>query len=264
MTYRASIVSYLAVMCIAMRQRARERLALASRVAFFALLLFVFSRLWRILLRDDHAGPGPVESVWYLAVTEWITIPQPRIHVDIEQDVRSGDLAYQLHRPVSYLGCRIASGLGELLLSMAVLAVPGVALAYFFAGGFPADARGLWLVAPLGLLAATFLLLCHVGIGLTSFWLHDCSPIYWVWQKANFVLGGLMVPLVLYPAWLRELASWTPFAAMLSGPGGMVFSGSSWRCLEVGGALLLWILVALAMLRMLYLRGLRALVLNGG
>lgn len=259
-----SLTAYLAVTRIAVRRRLREPLPLATRILFFVLILFVFSRIWRILLDGEQAGPSAVESVWYLAVTEWITIPQTRVHVDIEHDVRTGDLAHLVNRPVSYLGFKIAEALGDLLISMLVLTIVGGPIAYALAGGLPAHPSGLWLALPLGVMAAVFALLCHVGIGLSSFWLHDCSPIYWVWQKATFVLGGLMVPLVLYPDWLRSLASWTPFSAMLSGPGSMVFSEHGGHALHAALTLLGWIAVAAVIVRVLYLRGLRALVLNGG
>ena len=38
------------------------------------------------------------------------------------------------------------------------------------------------------------------------------------------MLGGMFVPLALYPEWLRALALWLPFSAMIAGPGSMVLT----------------------------------------
>ena len=45
---------------------------------------------------------------------------------------------------------------------------------------------------------------------LLAFWLQDVAPVYWVWQKLMFVLGGLMLPLELYPAFIQRAAAFTP------------------------------------------------------
>ena len=46
---------------------------------------------------------------------------------------------------------------------------------------------------------ASLWVLALVAIGLSAFWIVDTSPMYWVWQKLGFVLGGLLFPLELYP-----------------------------------------------------------------
>jgi ABC-type uncharacterized transport system permease subunit len=62
----------------------------------------------------------------------------------------------------------------------------------------------------------------YLGIGLLAFWLQDVSPVYWVWQKLMFVLGGLMLPLDLYPSVVQRAAEFTPFPVLLAGPASFV------------------------------------------
>ena len=63
----------------------------------------------------------------------------------------------------------------------------------------------------------------HAAIGCAAFWLQDASPVYWIWQKFNFVLGGLILPLSLYPEWLQKVAYLSPFSALLNGTGRCAF-----------------------------------------
>jgi ABC-type uncharacterized transport system permease subunit len=61
------------------------------------------------------------------------------------------------------------------------------------------------------------------AIGLLDVWGQYARPVYWIWQKSLFVLGGLMLPLSLYPSWMQKLAAVTPFPAMVYLPATMVF-----------------------------------------
>ena len=61
------------------------------------------------------------ELLWYLAITEWVILSLPPIHLRIESDVRTGDIAYRLPRPISYLGSRLAEEAGDVALRMTTL-----------------------------------------------------------------------------------------------------------------------------------------------
>jgi ABC-2 type transport system permease protein len=107
-------------------------------------------------------------------------------------------------------------------------------------------------------------LLCNATIGLSAFWIVDASPVQWVWQKSSFVLGGLFVPLSLYPSWLRTLALMTPFSALLHGPGSMVFGFDPRAAVHTALKLVAWIAVATVLLVVLHRRGLRVVNIHGG
>jgi ABC-2 type transport system permease protein len=207
---------------------------------------------------------GSRELIWYLAVTEWIVLSLPLVHFQIEEEIRSGDIAYRLARPVSYAAAKFWEAAGETALRLLSLGVAGVALAWLCAGGPPADPRGLLLALPLGIVAAAVMLAFHATIGLAAFWLQDCSPLYWMWQKASFVLGGLFLPLEIYPAWLQQIALWTPFSAVMYGPGRMAFGLDPGLALWTVLKLVVWGAVAASLLVFTYRRALRVLDINGG
>jgi ABC-2 type transport system permease protein len=250
---------------LAARQRLAERGLLAGRAAFYGVILFVFSRLWDAVL-EDEAIPGIErhQLVWYLAITEWIILSIPPLHTDVEDDVRRGDLAYRLARPVAYPLAKLAEGMGDLVVRQASLAPAGLLFALLLTGRLPAaPAHMLWLL-PLGLGAGVLALVIHFAIGLTSFWLHDCRPIHWVWQKATFLLGGLLLPLELYPPWLRAAAELSPVPAMLHGPGSVALGLDAPEIALVLARQLLWLCVALVGLAWLFRRGVARLEIGGG
>ena len=262
---RARLGSYAAVAATALRQSLSERSAVLGRAAFYAVILLIFSRLWAVVIESGAlAGRSAADLLWYLAITEWVILSIPSTWLDIEQDVRSGDIACRLARPLSYVGAKLAEGAGDALLRMATLAVAGVALAWAMTGSLPDDPRGLLLAVPLGIAAVGVGLIFHTAIGIAAFWLQDCAPVYWIWQKFAFILGGLLLPLEIYPEWLRAIAYWTPFSALMHGPGRMAFGWDPAFAAEVALRLLFWGGAGALALSWIYRRALRVLDVNGG
>jgi ABC-2 type transport system permease protein len=262
---------YAAIAALSFRQRLDDRAVLAGTVMFYALILAIYSRLWQVVLGGSSASPlgdralgqSAASYVWYLAVTEWVMLAQPRVYLEIEADVRSGDVAYQLSRPLSYVGAKLSAALGELALRALVLGASGLLLARLFSGEWPSPERlaGALLV---GALAGVVMLLAHVAIGLSAFWLHDVTPIFLIWQKLCFVLGGLMLPIGIYPDWLRLAAQHTPFAALLYGPGQLVVQGGAEEVLRRSFTLAAWGALFLLVVVLLERRSRRNVCLYGG
>lgn len=247
------------------RHRLAERGAIMARVLFYGIILFVFSRLWDAVLEGSAALEAERHQlVWYLAITEWIVLSGPPLHTDIEEEVRRGDLVYRLARPMSYPLTKLAEGLGDLLVRMATLGAAGLLFAWLITERLPTSpVLMLWLL-PLGLLAGVWTLSMFFIIGLTSFWLHDCRPVYWIWQKSAFILGGLLVPIELYPDWLFDIAVHSPFAAVLHGPGSIALGQDSTGALWTLAHLLVWIIVTILVLAWTFRRSLTRLEIGGG
>jgi ABC-2 type transport system permease protein len=258
LTLQPATNKYVAVALIALRQRTQARAALPMRAVFFALILVIFSRLWEAIV------PNPGDYVWYLAVADWVTLMQPRLFDSIQRDVRSGDVTCMLGRPISYLGTKLAEACGELIPAFIVLALVGCGLAYLLSGGLPREPVGLLAALVLGLLGSVLWQLISAWIGLCAFWLDDCTPLAWLWQKAAFVLGGMFVPLTLYPEWLRTVAAWLPFSAMIGGPASMVLHFDLTLCGLLAAKLVASIVLAWHGLRFTYGRALRVIELGGG
>jgi len=249
---------------VAARQGFAARGAAVARATFFVVILFVFSRLWVTLSSGRAVFPGASAFIWYVALTELVTLSAPMLFLQIEEDVRRGDLAYRLARPVSYLWTKLAEGAGEALPRLGFLVLLGFPATWLLAGGPPADARGLLLAVPLVVLSVGVHLIFQAAIGLSAFWLQEASPVYWVWQKLTFVFGGLFFPLDIYPDWLRTAAAWTPFEPLLYGCGRMAFQYDPTLAALVAAKTIAWGLVFLALLSWIYRRALAVVEVNGG
>lgn len=259
------MTKYLAFARIAFLQETAYRGALFGRALFYVIILLVFSHVWKALAASGAFPENEAaQMLWYLAFTEWIIMSAPLVHLEIERDVRSGDIAYHLSRPVSYLSMRIAEGFGTFLFRLFVMGVVGFAFTWLYTGRLPEHPAAFLYSAPLALLAGMVYAVFLASIGLSAFWLQDSTPLAWVWQKLSFIFGGLIFPLSIYPEWLRNFSTYTPFYFLLFGPAQSAAKADSALAFRTFFGLLFWGLVASALLYLLHRKGQGQLQVNGG
>jgi ABC-2 type transport system permease protein len=258
------VTKYAAFSRISAAQARRARGELYGRMAFFAVILGVFSSLWRAVAEAGMpVATDPKALVWYLAATEWILLSAPPIHLEIQEAIRRGDVVYRLGRPVSYVVAEFATGLGLLAVRAPLLGLTAFLCAFAFTGWTP-PLSALLVVVPFGLAASALMTALHLWIGLLAFWLDEVSPVYWVWQKLVFVLGGLMLPLELYPRFIQRAAVFTPFPALLAGPASLVLGSHLVTPFVLARSLLLWSVVTAVAVLWISRRATSALTINGG
>jgi ABC-2 type transport system permease protein len=260
----AFLLRYGAFARIAAAQARRERGELYGRVVFFATILGVFSSLWRAIAEAGMpVAADPNALVWYLAATEWIVLSAPPIHIAIQEAVRRGDIACLLGRPASYAGAALAEGLGVLAVRAPVLGVTACVCAFVITGRIPPPGV-LARVVAFGFAGAALITAQYLWIGLLAFWLEDVSPVYWITQKLMFVLGGLMLPLELYPEFIRRAAMFTPFPSVLAGPASFVLPGGAAGSGTLARSLAIWACVTAVAVSGVFRRATSALTINGG
>jgi ABC-2 type transport system permease protein len=260
----AALTKYVAFARVAAAQVRHERSDLVGRVAFFGVILGVFSSLWRAAAEAGlPMGADERQLLWYLAITEWITLSTPQIHLDIQETIRRGDVIYRLGRPASFVLGELAAGLGLLAVRLPVLGLAAVGFSAWLTGWVP-PFTALVIVVPFGIAAAVMLTALHVWIGLLAFWLQDVSPVYWVWQKLLFVLGGMMLPLHLYPELVQRLAALTPFPVLLAAPASFVLGAPALARGTLILRLALWCGAIAIGMRWTFRRAAADLMINGG
>ncbi|WP_119461365.1 ABC-2 family transporter protein [Rhodospirillaceae bacterium SYSU D60014] len=211
------------------RRAAAERAALAGRLLLYMLILVIFWHLWRATPLAELAGQGlgVPDLLWYVAVTEWIVFAAGLPYRDVEETIRTGRIETSLVRPVPYAVATLAEWAGASGLHLIALGAAGTAMATWLTGTVPLDAAA---VAPLllaGVLGCSIILLFQLQLGYAVAWVGSAAPLFWIWQKLLFVLGGLLLPLTLYPQPFRATAALSPFAAILFAPGSILLAPST-------------------------------------
>jgi ABC-2 type transport system permease protein len=255
---------YLAFAALGAREARAEKGELLGRVVFFVMILGVFSAVYRgVAAAGASVATDPETAVWYIAITEWVVFSAPIVMLQMEEDIRRGDVAYQIARPASWIGARFAHGLGMLTVRAPVMLAIAFGTAWLFAGK-PEHPAALAIGVALGLVAAAVMTLFHVAIGVAAFWLGDIAPAYWIWQKLLFVLGGLLLPLTFYPDAFVFVARLTPFPALLAGPASLATGAPLMGTGVLALTLAFWAVTGWIAANTMFSRAVRQLHVDGG
>lgn len=256
---------YLTVFQLSAKHALKNYKALLGLSIFLVTCLVIFAHLWKIAAAKAGVQIyNADELLWYIAFNEWVLVSLPDVQDDMEYDLRSGRLAYLLPRPISYLGATFAEAAGTLCVNLATLGLVTFLFTWIKVGTLPFHPIVLVLSLAFGVLAGFVAILFQMLIGLSAFWVHEVNPIYWIWEKLLFMLGGLILPLATYPGWLQSLAHLTPFAAILGDRSALAINCDVATVFTLFASLLIWAAVGLVGLRLMYRRGLRILNIEGG
>ena len=262
------VTRYGFVLWTAARQQWVYRAELAMRAIQMVLFMGVFMALWATAFgvsgRAELAGYTMAEMVWYLAMTETITLSSSRVFTEISEAVRAGNVAYALTRPLSYPLYQMANSLGNsaprFLLNLLTAAIVVRLGTRQMAGSLPG------IVAFLGTAALALLIdaLIAVLIGLLAFWIEEVMPIFWIYQKLLFTVGGLFLPLEMFPDWLRRAAEWLPFQFITYVPARAFVAFEPEFVLRAVGGQAAYLVALTALVMLVWRRAQRRLVVHGG
>lgn len=253
---------------VAFADHLRNTSRISSRLLLFMIWAWLMARLWELIMASGHVDNSLpiIDLSWYIGLAELNIFISPRIFVVIEDDVRSGNVAYFLNRPMPYLWMRFAEGMGAMLANFVIYTLVGLPYLYFLYGGFPT--LGGWVLFPVMgfvLVGAALHLLFQIFCGLLTFWSNDAIVVYYAYQKLFFSLGGVYIPMTLYPAFLYpDLLKFLPFASLTGNGVSLILQYSDALVIEYAALQLLWIGLAAWGLSRLYRTCLKKVEINGG
>jgi viologen exporter family transport system permease protein len=209
----------------AARSNLAYRFEVVFRSMFLAVILYIFMRLWTIVYTDSEngriAGLTLPQMLWYLVITEAVFMSAPRIWAEVDQDVRTGRLAVQLIRPLSYTAGHLSRAMGERVVRFAINLTVGAVVALLLVGPIPLTLTGLAMFAVVLPVAFVLDFLGMFLVGLSAFWLESAAGLALIYLRCVMMLGGMFLPLEIYPDALQPALRILPFASMVSAPGRM-------------------------------------------
>ena len=242
------------------------RAALISRFCFYTLFIYVFMSLWRAIYQEGSVhGYSYVQIVWYLIMTEFVAFAcGSDIYRKMNEDVKSGAIAYLIGRPTHYVFYQFANSLGQILLNFVGFSIMAVILGMVFVG--PLYTFTIAGLLPLLLSLALSIVLnyfFHMLIGLSAFIMEDNFALYLIYQKLCFMLG-MFLPVEFLPIWLQPVAKILPFSYVYWAPAKIFVDFSPELCWQLIPRQAAWVLVSIALSLLCYRSSVKRLQVNGG
>lgn len=183
----------------------------------------------------------------------------------LSRDIRTGKFSTRLLRPIWPFMGTVANNITEKYVKLFFL-IPLVftASVYF---NLDLELTPFVLTASVFslILAAIISFLLESFLGLLAFWTDEVSGIKEIFEIFHLTLGGIMVPIFLFPPRLKSIVQFLPFRYMVSFPT-EVLSGSLTSTEIITGMLIVsaWIIFSLFVLVLLWKNGLKQYSSVGG
>lgn len=237
-------------------------------VGYF-LMLFILFHLWQYLYSDPNElihGYNMMQMTWYVIVTEilWMTLGSRKLCTKISNDVRSGNVTYNINKPYNYVGYLLFTHIGDMSIKGFVYSLLGMLTGYLFLGSFPhISILGVLFVIITSIFASIISTLLIIFIGLISFFIEDSGPFYWLYSKFILVLGTIF-PIEYFPRFLQKILNFSPVYVVSYGPA-KLFVDFSWdKALAIIIAQIIYIFVAYIICYFTYRKGVKRINVNGG
>ncbi|MGI8888063.1 MAG: ABC transporter permease [Nocardioidaceae bacterium] len=248
--------------------RAATLAGIFTNSVFGLIICFTYIAVWE--QNPDAGGYDVTDALTYVwlgqAMIMTVAVWAGGATDDLAARIKTGDVAIDLHRPVSLLGWYLASDIGRALFHLLSRGLaPTLAGGLLFDLRYPPDGVTWLLVAVSVLLAITVSFGIRMLVSVSAFWLLDDAGLKQLAALCAFFFTGLTVPLVLFPGWTQDVATALPWAAYLQVPADI------WLAQRTGGQALAglgfqaaWAVVLLVVCQGVLRLASRRVVVHGG
>ncbi|HYV49836.1 MAG TPA: ABC-2 family transporter protein [Myxococcaceae bacterium] len=227
----------------------------------------VMLALWRAVAQDAPVGPYDSEkfTAYYLLmfITRQLTGAWAAWQMNYE--VRTGALSQRLLRPISPIAAYAMETLSALPVR-SLVAVPMAVIALFAVARSTLSSGPFWALLPLALAGGwTITFLMNILIGALSLYTESSLKLMEIYFTLFAVFSGYLIPVKLFPPWLRGVVEWMPFHFQVGLPVELVTKGHEWpEALWLLGVQWGWVAVLGALTAVLWKRGLKRYAAYGG
>lgn len=226
-----------------------------------AVYILIYGYLIEISQDGTLGGLTLVEASWSVALVQMVGQSSRHLYKEISREIKTGAISVKLDKPYNYVLSLISKSFLEGIFKLLVISIiTAVFLALVVGTPNITPSLLIWLifVSILGLLLNIFV---EILIGLSSFWIENSDPIYWVVNRSAWLINGMMVPVALLPPWVKVLSTYYPISIpFVVGRG---FEEDLNHFL-VAAVLLLWIVMIVVITNLTFSRAKRKLNIHGG
>lgn len=242
---------------------------LFSRAFTVVFRIWIFTQLYLVTFeysQETKVGGMTVAMViWVLMLAQTFqSSTRPAVSIIIEEEVKTGTLAYTVNRPYSYILFHMFAYFGRCWANLLSNLIIGVVATILLVGLVKISIFGLLLGILLLILGLILNFLVSMMIGLSAFWLEDISSLHWIYQKGQMVFGGVILPLALFPEYLQEIIYLLPFGQMFYSSASIMIDFNLnlfWSNLVIQ---LIWIIVFGSATILMFRQGVKNVSINGG
>jgi ABC-2 type transport system permease protein len=264
---------YRHVIGIGIQNNLTYRFNYLTRTLFGFIPLFAMLSLWRTIYTQQDGAPlsgyTAAQMIFYYLMVAVVDVLTAVNEDDwqIAADIREGNISQFLLKPIDYLWYRFCLFLAGRITFISMASLPLAVFIFCFRGYFVGPATAAALAAFMVSIVLTALLQFFISytMAMLAFWLLEISTFIFILFAFEYLASGHLFPLDLLPPALAHVLFYTPFPSMLYTPiaiyMGKISGAGVWHALLLQW---LWVLLAYALARFAWRRGIKKYAAFGG
>lgn len=237
----------------------------------YVLLFYLFSTLisiivqyflWQAVLINRPVSEFK-QTLSYLVLMQFLSVLFPKTSYDVNDKVRSGDIALDLLKPVGISTQLFWESVGYATAKFAFIGVVNIGI-YLWLLDFRIALAAILMVASAGILAYILYFELEMLLGTLSFYTYSIWGISTLKEAILLILAGNVFPVYFYPAALRTLSSFLPFQYSFSAVGMLAQTPTLGLFFRVTTIQLAYIVLIAVILRMLFRHAITKTIIQGG
>ena len=226
----------------------------------YVIHIFIFLNLWQYIYSDPSEiinGYNMNQMIWYVIITEilWCALGGRKLSKKISEDVKSGNITYNINKPYNYVEYSLFNHLGLTTIKIVLLT---------FLGSFPSlNILQVLAVILTSILATIISTLLIIFLALISFFIEDASPFFWIYSKVILVLGTVF-PIEYFPKVMQPIMKLSPVYVVSYGPAKLFVNFNNLEFIKIIIAQAIYLIFGFIICHLIYRKGVRKLNVNGG
>lgn len=230
--------------------------------------ILIQTEIWKAVIGNGSVNGVTIQQMITYSVLNTVTLSLllNKVSGKVDNSLKTGSIASELIKPISYPFYLLADGLGSSLYQFVFTVIPSLLISWL--------AFGLIIPPSLfhffGFLIAIFIalfvsFLLGYLISLIAFWLMNHFALSWMMGGLITIFSGSFLPMWFFPDSWRSIANILPFQYLGYVPAAVYIGNISDQ--EVIKLLLqgvLWIVILICMNKWLWNRAVKRLVVQGG
>lgn len=234
----------------------------------------IFLCMWGFIWYGLYNGKQSVAGVSFEAMLSYIVISQmlQGIHGagtplwEIQERVRTGDIAMEMMRPYDYPTRTLFSDFGSIAFYFLTAVLPLYVVLFWAFDLYLPSSAAQWGLFLFSVVVGYFIRYSiELTFGLFTFWLIETGGVEDIFYFSISLFSGSVIPLWFFPDWLKGIAQYLPFQGIFFIPNS-IFTGKlhGQALMEALIVQLVWLIISFAILRFVWAKASRKIVVQGG
>lgn len=179
------------------------------------LYIFIFTSVWQTVAKESPGALGTWKGetlVSYAIISTLIKVSFGRNESLLTNKIKSGDIVYDILKPYNFVMMYFADSFGVSLFQLFARAIPLLVFSLLFFGITP-SVTTISLLKFFPVYCMSFILFILFGFMISSlaFFFTEVFSFMILYSALVTLMSGSVIPLNLFPEFLVEIISWSPF-----------------------------------------------------